>query len=468
MCAEFERTIRTQFVDYAAAQRLTPMNVFDVVASTDGFDSRLSRLLGELLHLTGNVVLSNAQRRSIEMFKSMAAEGSFRSEQWEELVTFISTQVPVVVQHLQPQTPLNCSLYLLKLLGDNNDSALEPLRLLLAVIEAYRKNATGVVSLVLDNVEVLLRSSSMQPQATVLFSDLIGCLLSVVDIPTVAICGDSLAAVRGVYLQRNSQREELASRPDPMRLVEVVELSGWTKDVVRQVLMPRFTSEEQIFLGIWTAVGGHCGMLRQIAIPLAERTAKLSNDLEREKTKTGQTGPVDDGEFSELKLSATEEERNNQKLLDHQKQFLRSIPQQMLPHEVRAFEYKMITFMSLPLMLSLKEQINNHIHFLVTVLESIREIVRRGSVRCNPLKIDHTVLLCLLDANLLTLRLSDPCCLEIPNAFTKHLLTSFVNHKYGGLAFSDRLEYNLNYLTNRSALLDNINRLQPNSYTATD
>ncbi|CDJ44756.1 hypothetical protein, conserved, partial [Eimeria tenella] len=142
-----------------------------------------------------------------------------------------------------------------------------------------------------------------------------------------------------------------------------------------------------------------------------------------------------------------------------QQQRLRVMSETLLVEEFRRFELMVLQFLNFPLLRKLREVSKNEVHFLVVVCETIREFLRRPYLLCGDLaKINNTIILGLLDANLIRARFN-PQRLEASGAFTKNLLQSFCNQKYDALSTKEKAEYSLNFLLNQKSIKEALDSL---------
>ncbi|OEH79854.1 hypothetical protein cyc_05233 [Cyclospora cayetanensis] len=135
-----------------------------------------------------------------------------------------------------------------------------------------------------------------------------------------------------------------------------------------------------------------------------------------------------------------------------QQERLRQMSETLLVEEFRRFEARVLCFLNFPLLRKLRDVSKDEVHFLVTVCETIQEFLRRPYVLCPDLgRLKNTVLLGLLDANLIRVHFSPPR-VEVAGVFTKNLLQSFCNCKYDSLSPAEKAKYSLSLLLNQSSI----------------
>ncbi|CRG99185.1 conserved Plasmodium protein, unknown function [Plasmodium relictum] len=236
----------------------------------------------------------------------------------------------------------------------------------------------------------------------------------------------------------------------------LVEINDFSYDMIKCIMVPNFTKNEEISKCIYNIIGGNINLIKMICKGLYKlneeyNESKIINEIENEKKKNI-TYDIDE-EALDHKNSI--EEIVQYKKLEKEKLFLKNISQNVLHTFILDFEHKIINFFSLPNIEDMKlDNIKEKrkgltcVEFYFTIFEVIRYFLKKQKVFCkNIINLNNPILLGLIDVNIIHYNYENKY-LELTNKFYEVLLLNYIDLKYKQFPMKFKAKYNINYVLN--------------------
>ncbi|CRG97338.1 conserved Plasmodium protein, unknown function [Plasmodium gallinaceum] len=236
----------------------------------------------------------------------------------------------------------------------------------------------------------------------------------------------------------------------------LIEINDFSYDMVKCLMVPIFTKNEEISKCVYNIVGGNVNLIKMICKGLHKlneefNELKIINEIENEKKKNV-TYDIDE---EELDCKNSVEEIVQYKKSEKEKLLLKNISQNILHNFILDFEHKIIQFLSLPNIEKMKtDNIQEKrkgltcVEFYFTIFEVIRYFLKKQKVFCkNIINLNNPILLGLIDVNIIHYNYENKY-LELTNKFYEVLLLNYIDLKYKQFPFKIKAQYNINYMLN--------------------
>ncbi|KYN99703.1 hypothetical protein PGSY75_1032300 [Plasmodium gaboni] len=276
----------------------------------------------------------------------------------------------------------------------------------------------------------------------------------------------------------------------------IIEIDDFSYDMIKSILIPQFTNNEDICNYIYKYIGGNIQLIKIICKNLYELNQQFNeNEIIKQiedAKKQNITYDMDEEEDDILNSNKkkTIEQIITYKKNEKEKLFLKDLCEQVLHNFILNFEQKIIQFFALPNIEKMKinqydnketnekyyennnnknnnkikKKTNDHnsnnehniqnnkplnfIQFYFTIFETIRYFLKKQKVFChNIINLNNPILLGLIDVNIIHYNYQDKY-LELTNKFYHILLLNYIEFNYKQYPLKLRIQYNVNYMLN--------------------